>query len=613
MKNKKKPVLAKVLSGISLLVGVLLLITALESYMRGEAHFLLVFLSLLNGISGIVGGILLFLRLEQGRILLKWQFLTGILFIIFYAVVNNEWRNPTIFLTLLFSSIFVVSRLRIVKDSIQNRSAEGQMVLEIDWKSKLIIFITILLLFVTWVFNWEKYLNLFHEPNGEGLSFYFAKEESPRAQIFVEGGYLYDYFDDRGSSLILNQVESLDPRDNVDGEVVVVMNKPSCKITLEGYADERLRVRIVNSLEGSGFSLNGEEISFNKSYSDERWFDDTVKDKDWVSSVQSTVYMLTDKGYWHDISIEKGDDYTIEVVPEEKEIKEWQFYVLSDQHSGYKTYIPQLKEILSTDSEFVVWNGDIVNWGFPTEYMIASAIAQSYPIPVYATIGNHDAWNEGTKYYSKYFGPNYYSFEYRDVLFIFLDTSQGVLGSSQLDWLESELEGWSERKVFIFSHMSPIDTVQGRYDTSELIDPELSRTMHSKAESDYLVQLMGMYQVDAFFSGHSHVMGSSVLNGTLYISSGALGGTVDGDHNVGYLGCRVNESGFDCDEVVVKSNEEVTNTRLENYINAANVFGIPFLINKSLRISVTIFLIMLFDLIWFEIVEISKKKENSKS
>jgi hypothetical protein len=154
---------------------------------------------------------------------------------------------------------------------------------------------------------------------------------------------------------------------------------------------------------------------------------------------------------------------------------------------------------LEEDPDFVVWNGDIVNWGFPTEYMIASSIAQSYPVTTYATIGNHDAWNGGSKVYNKYFGPNYYSFEYRGDLFIFLDTSQGVLGSSQLKWLENELVGWQEENIFIFSHMSPIDTVEGIYDTSELIDPELSRTMHSKAESDYLVGLMEVYKVDAFF------------------------------------------------------------------------------------------------------------------
>jgi predicted MPP superfamily phosphohydrolase len=612
MKKNKKLLLNRILAVLAFLVGALLLLTALESYMRGEAHFLLVLLSLINGLCGIVGGILIFLTLEQGRILLKWQFITGIFFVLFYAVVNNEWHNPTIFLTILFTSILVINNLKKVKGSIKNRPKEKKKILEIDWKSKLLFFSMILILVLTWTFNIEKYLNLFNEPNGEGLSFHFSKERSPKVQLFVEGGYLYDYFDKRGNSLILKQVETLDPRKSIDGELIVVVNSPKCTVNLEAYADENIRIRIINSLEGSKFIIDGDLVLFNKSKDYERWFDNSMQQKDWISSVQSTVYTLADKGYWKDISIKEGENYQIEVFKENEVEKDWEFFIISDQHSGYKTYIPELRNILNENPDFVVWNGDIVNWGFPTEYMVASAIAQSYPITVFPTIGNHDAWNDGTKVYNKYFGPNYYSFEYNGDLFVFLDTAQGVMGSSQLDWLESILKGWEDENIFIFSHMSPIDTVKGYYDTSDLIDPELSRTMHSKAESDYLLDLMENFSVDAFFSGHSHVMGRSLVNGTWYISSGALGGTVDGDHNVGYLGCKVNNDDYDCKEVVVKSNEEVVQTRLENYINAANVFGIPFLINKSIRISITILVLIVFELVWFELVGGIKEKKERK-
>jgi predicted phosphodiesterase len=608
--SEKKGLLFKILSGFSFLVGVLLLITALESYMRGEVHFLLVFLSLINGICGILGGLLLLFRLEQGRILLKWQFLTGMLFVIFYAVVNNEWRNPTILLTILFISLFIVSRLKVIKRSVKNIKREGERILKINWKSKLLLLLIILMLVLTWSFKWEEYLNIFNEPNGEGLSFYLSQEKSPMVQVFVEGGYIYDYVQKKSSNLILNQVENLDPIDGIDGELIIVMNEPNCSVNIEAYSNETIRVRIINSMDKSQFKLDGKEVVFNRSMVYEKWFDNSLKEKDWISSVQSSLDTLADKGYWKDILVSEGESYKIDIYKKDETEKQsnWKFYVLSDQHSGYKTYLPILKDILNDNSEFVVWNGDIVNWGFPTEYMIASSIAQSYPISVYTTVGNHDAWNDGSMLYNKYFGSDYYSFEYREDKFIFLDTSQGVLGSSQLDWLENELEGWEEDKIFIFSHMSPIDTVIGKYDTSDLIDPELSRTMHSKAESDYLVDLMEEYKVDVLFSGHSHVMGRSLLNGTWYISSGALGGTVEGDHNVGYLACEISQEDFECEEIIVKSNEQVTESRLENYINAMNVFGIPFLINKSIRISITILLFILFELVWFSQVDVYEER-----
>jgi len=621
-KKKQKNFFPISTSVLAILLGLLLLLATAESYMRGEVHLLLVFLGIINGLCGLVGGILFLAHLEQGRILIKWQSFLGIIFTLFYAVVNNEWRNPTILLFILFSLIFILSRLSVVWQYSKNYLPRKNRRIHMDWKLKLLLSLTIIFLGLTWAFEWEKYLGIFHTPSGEGLSFYFNKTESPKIQVSVDGGYIYDFFEERGGSLIQEQVEGLDSREGVDGEIVFVANSPQLEINIEGYVDEVIRLRFINLLKDVTFEIDDKEDSLNWSESFSRWEDDAVTSEEVISSVQSSVYLLADRGYWKDIEIEKGKEYVVRInetdrdsegfltKENKKEVEKVRFLVLSDLHSGYKTFVPELKSIDKKETDFLVWNGDIVNWGYPTEYMIMSSISQSYPIPVYTTIGNHDIWNDGRKLYRRYFGPEYYSFVYKESTFIFLDTSEGVLGSAQIEWLENELEGKEDQRIFVFSHMSPIDTVLGSYDTSQLIDPELSRTMYSKAESDYLLEVMDLYNVDSFFSGHSHIMGSTLLNGTLYISSGALGGTVSGEHQVGYLDCVIMEKDFDCENVVVKSNEELQDTTTKNYLNALNVFGIPFFINKSFRIFVTLILLIIINISLFGLF--GKAREGKK-
>lgn len=46
-------------------------------------------------------------------------------------------------------------------------------------------------------------------------------------------------------------------------------------------------------------------------------------------------------------------------------------------------------------------------------------------VQLYTTLGNHDIRENGRPTYTKLFGPPYYSFDYKNVHLVFLDSSRG--------------------------------------------------------------------------------------------------------------------------------------------------------------------------------------------
>jgi len=223
-----------------------------------------------------------------------------------------------------------------------------------------------------------------------------------------------------------------------------------------------------------------------------------------------------------------------------------------------------------------------------------SAATELFPVPVYTTIGNHDAWNSGAAAYASYYGPYTYSFVYKDAKFVFLDTSSGIVGETQFDWLEGELADGGHEHLFVFTHMPPVDTVTGEFDAKNTLHPESLYTIHSKNESDYFLRIMDDYGVDVVFAGHTHVHGDVVLNGTRYVTSGVMGGSVKPGDTIGYLDVTVDGDSVDVEFVDVLSVEAAE--ALGSRIQAIRVFTIPFMINNSVRIALTLALAVIASL-----------------
>jgi hypothetical protein len=112
---------------------------------------------------------------------------------------------------------------------------------------------------------------------------------------------------------------------------------------------------------------------------------------------------------------------------------------------------------------------------------------------------------------------------------------------------------------------------------------------------------MKEYEVDVFFAGHTHIYGQQEIDGTTYITSGVLGGTVKPGNTVCYLVVEVDEENYSIEMIDILSVEEASTKEMENRFQALRVFTVPFLINNSVRIAMTLILFIVFSLLWIPI------------
>ena len=105
------------------------------------------------------------------------------------------------------------------------------------------------------------------------------------------------------------------------------------------------------------------------------------------------------------------------------------FLVISDIHYGrYDSALITAQHFYThTPYDFLIVNGDITQRGLASEWESFERDRVELSVPLYLSIGNHDLFNEGEEQFYHYFGPTHYAFEVGEVLFIFLDTGNGVL------------------------------------------------------------------------------------------------------------------------------------------------------------------------------------------
>jgi hypothetical protein len=133
--------------------------------------------------------------------------------------------------------------------------------------------------------------------------------------------------------------------------------------------------------------------------------------------------------------------YDEEAIPEAKpwtsedfrnNPKNFQFAIIGDRTGGANvqgTFKLAMSQLNLLQPEFVVNVGDIIE-GYAKDkdelnemWEEAEALTGGLQMPFFYTRGNHDvSFPGGKEYWSKRFGPGYYYFLYRDVLFMVLDS-----------------------------------------------------------------------------------------------------------------------------------------------------------------------------------------------
>jgi len=162
--------------------------------------------------------------------------------------------------------------------------------------------------------------------------------------------------------------------------------------------------------------------------------------------------------------------------------------------------------------------------------------------PLFPLAGNHDVITgtgdpndrRGEELYKRYFGPLYYSFDYRDTHFVCLYTEETLesdprFSKAQLDWLEKDLAGSKAGRIFIFLHKPVWE--------------------YPNAGWDAVHALLRQHPVRAVIAGHfHHYYKSESRDGIQYYVLGVTGGRTFSPELAGglehYCMLRIDAAGF---------------------------------------------------------------------
>lgn len=318
------------------------------------------------------------------------------------------------------------------------------------------------------------------------------------------------------------------------------------------------------------------------------------------------------------LNLKHGEERTVEFAPvTNSEYSE--FVILGDNRNGYQTFSQIIEQINAINPVFVIDNGDLVYGGEPNKYRLFYETVSKLRLPLYTTLGNHDIRENGRPMYTKLFGPPYYSFNYGNDHFIFLDSSRGwaekrAIPEEQYVWLESDLKSATRKRIFVITHIPPTDPRSGTEENKFPDEPGVEKTgfferlmnnysqykskdhgFPDRQEAERFETLMTKYNVDTVFLSHIHSYFSYIKGNVRYIISGGAGAellTTDSYYH--YLRVKITNKENYIEMVQLPS---PTNSIRDRYIAAAVLFANS--IFKEYKTTVIIiFSILAFAILW---------------
>lgn len=123
------------------------------------------------------------------------------------------------------------------------------------------------------------------------------------------------------------------------------------------------------------------------------------------------------------VSLKENQSRTIKITLRSGDNPE--VVILGDNRNGYGTFSTIIDQVNGINPAFVIDNGNLVYGGEPNKYRLFYETVSKLQVPLYTTLENHDIRENGRGIYTQLFGPPYYSFDYLNNHFIFLDSSRG--------------------------------------------------------------------------------------------------------------------------------------------------------------------------------------------
>jgi 3',5'-cyclic AMP phosphodiesterase CpdA len=179
--------------------------------------------------------------------------------------------------------------------------------------------------------------------------------------------------------------------------------------------------------------------------------------------------------------------------PDAADAGPWRFAVFADVQEAIDRVQDIYRRMAQDRSiRFVVMAGDQTQQGTPAQLTTFQREMQGLPVPIYATLGNHEL-GRGDYTFGDFFGRGNFSFVFRNVQFTLLDTASATLAPLAYEWLGGWLTEGIDRLHFVFAHIPPLDPTGTR-----------NGAFASRLEANKLLSLLASGKVDTTFYGHIH-------------------------------------------------------------------------------------------------------------
>lgn len=294
------------------------------------------------------------------------------------------------------------------------------------------------------------------------------------------------------------------------------------------------------------------------------------------------------------VNLKANEERKIDVVTKD-DTEGFEFVMLGDNRDGYQTFSTILDQINAIDPVFTVDDGDLVYGGEAFRYRLFYQTVSKLRVPLYTTLGNHDIRENGRPTYTMLFEPPYYSFNYKNAHFIFLDSSRGwfektAIPEEQYQWLGNDLKNSQGKMIFVFSHIPPADP--RKYVNPNLIpdipDEEkpglierlannyteyksLNHGFPDPNEAKKFEDIMTKYKVNTVFLSHIHSYFSYVKDNVRYVISGGAGAELlTKDSYYHFLRVKVTNNDTYLEAIELPS---PPNTVVDRYLAAGQLFA----------------------------------------
>lgn len=247
---------------------------------------------------------------------------------------------------------------------------------------------------------------------------------------------------------------------------------------------------------------------------------------------------------------------TCKRLPSTEAKEKFSFVFMTDIHlqpekNAIQGFQKAIENVNTLNPDLVITGGDNImdalaqNWERSDSlYRLFESEVESFNMPVYTTIGNHDLFGVyqqsgisqehpeyGTKMYEKRLADRYYTFEHKGWQFIVLDGVEitderryrGFVDSVQMVWLKQQLQQIGKEKPIIISIHIPLLSVESHF---ALGPTQAFKNNSIVNNANEVINVLKDYNVKLVLQGHTHFLEDIYYNGIHYITGGAVSGSV---------------------------------------------------------------------------------------